>query len=280
MDNESMRMVGELIDVGAQYAVDVLGAILLIIFGWVLAGWVHRALRRALDRIERLDPTLRPLIASFTRYTILIFVIVAVLAQFGVQTTSIIAALGAIGLAIALALQGTLANIAAGVMLLLLRPFKVGEYIDAEGLAGSVDEIGLFTTRMHTYDGVFREVPNNQLWNRAILNYSRLPTRRIDVTVGVSYDDDVGRAMSVLKDLLDGDARVLDEPPAQVMVTELADSSVNVNLRCWVKRENYWDVRFDITKGAKLRLDQEGITIPFPQRDVHLFPAGAEAKAP
>ncbi|MCZ6455510.1 MAG: mechanosensitive ion channel [Alphaproteobacteria bacterium] len=272
MDNESIRMIGELTDVGAQYALDLLGAILLIIFGWILAGWVQRILRRALDRIDRLDSTLRPLIASVARYTILIFVIVAVLAQFGVQTTSIIAALGAIGLAVALALQGTLANIAAGVMLLLLRPFKVGDYIDAEGLAGTVDEVGLFTTRMHTFDGVFREVPNSQLWNRAILNYSRLPTRRIDVTVGVSYDDDIERAMSVLKDLLDGDTRVLHEPPAQVMVAELADSSVDINLRCWVNREDYWDLRFDITKGAKLRLGQEGITIPFPQRDVHLFP--------
>jgi small conductance mechanosensitive channel len=272
MDNESMRMIGELTDVGAQYALDLLGAILLIIFGWILAGWAQRILRRALDRIDRLDPTLRPLIASVARYTILIFVIVAVLAQFGVQTTSIIAALGAIGLAVALALQGTLANIAAGVMLMLLRPFTVGDYIDAEGLAGTVDKVGLFTTRMHTFDGVFREVPNSQLWNRAILNYSRLPTRRIDVTVGVSYDDDIERAMSVLKDLLDGDTRVLHEPPAQVMVAELADSSVDINLRCWVKRENYWDLRFDITKGAKVRLGQEGITIPFPQRDVHLFP--------
>jgi len=206
---------------------------------------------------------------------ILILVMVAVLAQFGVQTTSIIAVLGAAGLAVGLALQGTLANIAAGVLLLFLRPFKIGEYIDAGGVAGTVREIGLFATEFESYDGIFVMVPNSQLASAAITNYSRLPTRRLDLVIGISYGDNMNQAMTVLNDLLVHDDRILKEPAHQVMVKELADSSVNLNLRCWTKRQDYWSLLFDLTKQAKERLDKHGISIPFPQRDVHLFPTEA-----
>jgi len=254
-----------------QYGLDLLGAVILLIGGWMVAGWAGRSVARLLDRTPHLDATLKPIVAQTTRYAILILVIVAVLAQFGVQTASIIAVLGATGLAIGLAMQGTLQNIAAGIMMLFLRPFRVNDYIDAEGIAGTVDVVGLFTTQMHTYDGVYQEVPNSQLWNRTIKNYSRLPTRRLDIVVGISYGDDMDTAQSKLLDLLREDDRVLAEPAPQVLVKELGDSSVNLNLRCWTNADDYWALLFDTTKAAKQRLDAAGISIPFPQRDVHLY---------
>ncbi|HEY5598723.1 MAG TPA: mechanosensitive ion channel domain-containing protein, partial [Kiloniellales bacterium] len=228
-----------------QYGLDLLGAVVLLIGGWILAGWARRNVLRLLDRTPHLDAMLKPIVANTTRYAILVLVVVAVLAQFGVQTASIIAVLGAAGLAIGLAMQGTLQNIAAGIMLLFLRPFRINDYIDAEGIAGTVDEVGLFTTRMRTFDGVYQEVPNSQLWNRTIKNYSRLPTRRLDIDVGISYNDDIDTAQSVLLDLLRQDTRVLAEPAPQVLVEELAESSVNLNLRCWTKADDYWSVLFE-----------------------------------
>lgn len=253
-----------------DYSLDFLGAILILLVGWSVAGWAGRAVRRLIDRSPRVDSTLKPLLASIVRYGILIIVLIAVLAQFGIQTTSIIALLGAAGIAIGLALQGTLSNIAAGVMLLFLRPFKVGEYIDADGIAGTVTEIGLFTTELTTFDGVYVSAPNSAVWNRTIRNFSRLPTRRIDLSVGISYDDDVDRAMAILSDLLSGDDRVLPEPGPQVMVTDLSDSAVVVNMRCWTEASNFWDLSFDLRKAAKARLEAAGITIPFPQRHIHV----------
>ena len=242
-----------------------------------MAGWVQKHTARMLGAVERVDATLLSFVTQSVRYTILILVMVAVLAQFGVQTTSIIAVLGAAGLAVGLALQGTLANIAAGVLLLFLRPFKIGEYIDAGGIAGTVREIGLFATEFKSYDGIFVMVPNSQLASAAITNYSRLPTRRLDLVVGISYGDNMNQAMTVLNDLLVNDDRILKDSAPQVMVKELADSSVNLNLRCWTNRQNYWSLLFDLTKQAKERLDEHGISIPFPQRDVHLFPSEAPA---
>ncbi len=264
------ELISFTMDLTVQYGLDLLGAAVLLVAGWILAGWVKRSMLRVLGRAPKIDDTLKPFIASVVRYTILVFVLIAVLAQFGIQTTSIIALLGAAGLAVGLALQGTLQNIAAGMMLLFLRPFRIGDYVDAEGIAGTIDEIGLFTTHMRTFDGVYIEVPNQQLWNRAIKNYSRLPTRRLDLVVGISYADDIDKAQAALMDLLAKDERVLDDPAPQVMVTALADSSVNLNLRCWTEAGDYWALLFDMTKASKQRLDAEGITIPFPQRDVHL----------
>ena len=242
-----------------------------------MAGWVQKHTARKLGAVERVDATLLSFVTQLVRYTILILVMVAVLAQFGVQTTSIIAVLGVAGLAVGLALQGTLANIAAGVLLLFLRPFKIGEYIDAGGIAGTVREIGLFATEFKSYDGLFVMVPNSQLASAAITNYSRLPTRRLDLVIGISYGDNMNQAMTVLNDLLVDDDRILKDPAHQVMVKELADSSVNLNLRCWTNRQDYWSLLFDLTRQAKERLDEHGISIPFPQRDVHLFPSEAPA---
>ena len=275
MTSEIFNSASPLIALIIDYALDVVGAVLLLIAGWMVAGWVQKHTARMLGAVERVDATLLSFVTQLVRYSILILVMVAVLAQFGVQTTSIIAVLGAAGLAVGLALQGTLANIAAGVLLLFLRPFKIGEYIDAGGVAGTVREIGLFATEFESYDGIFVMVPNSQLASAAITNYSRLPTRRLDLVIGISYGDNMNQAMTVLNDLLVHDDRILKEPAHQVMVKELADSSVNLNLRCWTKRQDYWSLLFDLTKQAKERLDKHGISIPFPQRDVHLFPTEA-----
>ena len=277
MTSEILNSASPLIALIIDYGLDMVGAVLLLIAGWIVAGWVQKHIARMLGSVERVDATLLSFVTQLVRYLILILVMVAVLAQFGVQTTSIIAVLGAAGLAVGLALQGTLANIAAGVLLLFLRPFKIGEYIDAGGVAGTVREIGLFATEFQSYDGIYVMVPNSQLASAAITNYSRLPTRRMDLVIGISYGDNMNQAMTVLNDLLANDDRILKEPAHQVMVKELADSSVNLNLRCWANRQDYWSLLFDLTQQAKERLDEHGISIPFPQRDVHLFPAEAPA---
>ena len=277
MTSEIFNSASPLIALIIDYALDMVGAVLLLIAGWIVAGWVQKHIARMLGSVERVDATLLSFVTQLVRYLILILVMVAVLAQFGVQTTSIIAVLGAAGLAVGLALQGTLANIAAGVLLLFLRPFKIGEYIDAGGVAGTVREIGLFATEFQSYDGIFVMVPNSQLASAAITNYSRLPTRRLDLVIGISYGDNMNQAMTVLNDLLVNDDRILKDPAHQVMVKELADSSVNLNLRCWANRQDYWSLLFDLTQQAKERLDEHGISIPFPQRDVHLFPSEAPA---
>ena len=262
-----------LLDQLASYALDAVGALVILLVGWWIAGRTQYLVRRALDRVPRIDDTLKPFLSSSVRYFVIVITFVAVLAEFGVQTTSIIAVLGAAGLAIGLALQGTLQNIAAGIMLLVLRPFRVGEYIDAGGVSGTVDAINLFTTDMTTYDGIYRSVPNAELWNRNILNYSRNPTRRLDIPVGIAYEDDVEQALDLLLSHLSQDTRVLPDPEPQVLVTGLGDSSVDLTLRCWTNRTDFWPLRFELNKKVKLWLDAAGVSIPFPQRDVHLYRA-------
>jgi small conductance mechanosensitive channel len=278
MESETPQLLRELLQAATPFLLDLFAAVVILAVGWIFAGWVQRAVRSSLERVEPLEPTFRAPIASGARYAVLVFVVIAVLAKFGVQTTSLLAVLGAAGLAVGLALQGTLSNIAAGMMLLFLRPFKTDEYIDADGIAGTIKEVGLFTTELSTYDGVYLSVPNAQLWNRPIKNFSRLPTRRVDLAVGISYGDDIDAAMAALSDELAKDERVLSDPAPQVMVKELADSSVNINLRCWTNAADYWDLLFDLTRRSKQRLDAEGITIPFPQRDVHVIERRSEGK--
>ena len=269
-----------LIELATSYGLELIAAAVILVFGWWLAGRVQKLILGALDRLPRMDATLKPFLSSLARYAIIAITLVAVLARIGVETTSIIAVLGAAGLAIGLALQGTLQNIAAGIMLLMLRPFKVGDYIDAGGISGTVDQIGLFTTDMTTYDGVYQSVPNSSLWNTSILNYSRLPTRRMDVPVGIAYEDDVERAMVLLLEHLKQDERILEDPAPQVLVTNLGESSVDLSLRCWSERSNFWTLKFELNKKVKLWLDAEGISIPFPQRDVHLIPASDNSASP
>ncbi len=257
------------------------GALLLLIVGWWLAGWAQRTITRLLNGQTHIEPTLRGVVASLVRYGILIVVVVAVLAQLGIQTTSILAALGAAGLAIGLAIQGTLSNIAAGMMLLWLRPFRVGDYVDTGSVAGTVKDLGLFATEMQSWDGIYLFVPNSELWNKKIINYSRLPTRLNDLAYGVAYDDDLDKGLETLMATATADKRVLSDPAPVVFVDQLGDSAVVLRLRVWSLTSDYWDLRRALTKSGKAALETAGLSIPFPQRDLHIkdVPPGVIGKA-
>ena len=259
--------------IAATYGLNVLGALLILVIGLLFAGWAQRATHSALSKIGRLDATLRVFFASIVKYLIIIFVIIAVLNRFGVQTASLIAVLGAAGLAIGLAMQGTLSNVAAGVMLLIFRPFNVGHYIEAGGQAGTVHELGLFITELNTPDNVRVSVPNADIWGSSIKNYSFNPTRRLDLVVGISYEDNINAAIGAIDGVIGGDARIHRDPAPMIAVNELADSSVNLVVRFWCNAGDYWPLKFDLTKAIKERLDKDGITIPYPQRQVHMVEA-------
>jgi small conductance mechanosensitive channel len=274
-----LESIGSLSDLFIIYALEVLGAILLLIGGWIVANWARRIVKRGLDGVTGLEDTIKPFISSGVRYAVLIFALFAVLAQFGVQTASIITVLATAGLAVGLALQGTLSNVASGMMLLFIRPLKAGEYIDAGGVSGTVTEVGLFVTTLTNFDGIYVAVPNSQLWGTAITNYSRLPTRMINLTVGIGYEDDIDRAQTVLRELVERDERVLGDPPLNIFVATLNSSSVDITVRCWLKREDYWDCLRQLTKDIKLSFDAASISIPYPQTDVHLFHAEDRSEA-
>ena len=270
-DGDYATMVSELAELGVQYLVNIGSALAILVIGLILAGVLQRWTRRNLARLERFDQTLAGFLAKVVKYVILILVFVTVLAQFGVQTTSMLAALGAAGLAIGLALQGTLANIAAGIMILLMRPFGVGDYIDADGVSGTVVEIGLFVSELKTAEGVFVACPNSQLWNSVITNYSRHSTRRIELVIGIGYEDDIDKAMKTLLDLATKDERILDDPAPVAIVKSLDDSAVTIALRAWASTDDFWAANFDLTKAAKQAFDKAKISIPYPQRDIHLY---------
>ena len=270
MDKQTQEIIEGVVAITIEYGVDIVGAIVLLIIGWTVAGWARRGIRHALERVPRMDETLKPFLAKLVWYVIMAFVLVAVLSQFGVQTTSVIAVLGAAGLAIGLALQGTLANVASGVMLLFLRPFNIGDYVDAGGIAGTVVEIGLFNTEIKTSKGLCLIVPNKIIWESPITNFSRNPTRRFDITVGISYGDDVNGATDLLMGLLTGDERILDDPEPLAVVEELGDSAVIINLRAWTRAEEFWAAVWDLKKAIKVEFEVAGYSIPFPQRDIHI----------
>lgn len=250
------------------YSLSTLGAIILLIGGYVVAGLVERWLFSGLGHVRGLDPTLCRFFSRIARYAILLLVAVMVLAQFGIQTASIIAAMGAIGLAIGLALQGTLQNIAAGIMLLVLRPFRIGEYVEVDQVAGTVEEIGLFATKLQQADGVYVLAPNSTLWNQPVRNFSRNPVRRADITVGIGYQDDIDLAQATMLALAKKDGRLVAEPAPVAFVSELGDSAVAITLRYWTPGSAYLSVRADLIRAAKLAFDSKGISIPFPQREV------------
>ena len=270
MEEDMQAVVDQVIEIVTIYGLDVIGALAILIIGWMIAGWVRSAVNSGLGKIPNMDGTLRPFLANLVRWIVLAFVIIAVLNQFGVETTSFIAILGAAGLAIGLALQGTLSNVASGVMLLVLRPFKTGDFIDAGGLAGTVVEIGLFTSEIKTGAGVYIMAPNSQIWNSTITNFSRNPTRRIDILMGVSYNDNIDVAQDTLQALMEADDRVLKDPAPTTMVMSLGASSVDINMRFWVNNADYWAVLFDTNKAAKIAIEAAGCSIPYPQQDVHM----------
>jgi len=249
------------------------GAVAVLVIGVILARLLSRWADRALTRSGRIEPTVAKFLSNIIKYALWVVVGITVLTQFGVQTTSIIAALGGLALAVGLALQGTLSNVAAGVMILIQRPFRVGEAITAGTVTGVVQGIGLFTTELLQYDGLYVMVPNNELWNKPIINFSRMPKRRFELLIGIGYDDSIEQARAELLALANADQRVLSEPAPTVFVAALADSAVTMGLRVWCKTEDYLGLSWALTEATKRRFDEVGISIPFPQREVRALPA-------
>jgi len=256
-------------DIVAVWGLKVIAAIAIFIIGrWVAKG-VRVGVRRMLKKTD-VDPIVIGFVGSITYIALLAFVIVAALGQLGIQTTSFIAILGAAGLAIGLALQGSLANFAAGFLMIIFRPFKVGDFIEGAGVAGVVDAIQIFTTTLKTGDNKTIIIPNAKLSGDNIINYSAQTRRRVDMTVGVAYDADLSKVRDVLKDIISKEARVHSDPEPLIAVAELADNSVNFVVRVWTDTGDYWGVKFAMTETIKNRFDEAGIGIPFPQRDIHI----------
>ncbi len=238
------------------------GALAVLLAGVILARLLSRWADRALTGNSRIEPTVAKFLSNLIRYALWVVVAVTVLTQFGVQTTSIIAALGGLALAVGLALQGTLSNVAAGVMILIQRPFRVGEYITAGTVSGTAQSIGLFTTELLQLDGLYVMVPNNELWNKAVVNASRMPTRRFELVVPIAYEDDLTLAKQAMLDLARADARVLAEPAPVAFVAALADNAVKVGFRVWCNAGDYLALSWALNEGVKLKFDELGLTIP------------------
>lgn len=243
---------------------NVIKAIAVLIVGWTVAGVVSSLARRKIRANERIDPTLGNFVASMVKWVILLLVLSVILGMFGVEATSIVAMLGAATLAIGLALQGTLSNIAAGFMLAIFRPYELGQFVDIGGTSGTVIDLNLFFTELATPDNVQVVVPNGQAWGAVISNYSHHATRRVDMVFGIDYGDDIDKAMQIIMDLAAADARIHSDPAPWVRVTNLGDSSVDLTTRVWSDTPDYWGVKFDMTKSVKEAFDQGGISIPYP----------------
>jgi small conductance mechanosensitive channel len=269
-------ITSQLTELVSTWGVRAVGAIAVLIIGRIVAGRIRAGMRALLTR-GKIDETLVPFLSSLFYYATLGFVAIAVLGLFGIPTASFIAVIGAAGLAVGLALQGTLGNFASGVMLLVFRPFKAGDFVDAGGTAGNVVSIGVFSTTLNTGDNVQITIPNGIIHGQTIRNFSANPTRRNDMIFGVSYDDDLGVAIDTIKRTITADTRTLKDPEILVAVTELGDCSVNIVARPWCKREDYWGLRFDMLRKVKEELEKAGCSIPFPQRDVHVHNVGNAA---
>ena len=259
-----------------EYGLNFLAALITIIIGIWASRRFSTLIRDWLNKSSRIDRTLAPILAALVRYAILTLTVVVTLGNFGVETTSIIAVLGAAGLAIGLALQGTLSNVAAGLMLLFLRPFKVGDWVEAAGVSGSVREIGLFTTTIDTFDNVFISVPNSAIWTSNIINHARYGTRRMDLDIGISYDADLDTAEEAMMELA-ADSRVLSDPAPRFLVVSYGDSAINVRLRAYAEYDDFFDLYWDLNRRLKGVLDARGIDIPFPQRVVRHVGGGPGA---
>ncbi|MDJ0741434.1 MAG: mechanosensitive ion channel [Gammaproteobacteria bacterium] len=264
------QIIAQVQELLAVYGLKVLAALAILLFGRIVARWGRRLVEKMLER-SGVDKIVIGFVGSIVYIGLMVFVVVAALGQLGIQTTSFIAILGAAGLAIGLALQGSLANFAAGFLLIIFRPFKVGDFVEAAGVSGSVESIKIFTTTLTTPDNKTVIVPNSAIYDGNITNYSAKETRRVDLVVGVSYDADLAQVKQILNDIAASDQRVFTDPAPVIAVSELADNSVNLVMRMWGKTADYWGIHFDATEAVKLRLDDAGIGIPYPQRDVHLY---------
>lgn len=266
MTEDMQEYYDQIIEIMTLYGFSILGAFIILIIGIWIAGIAKRLTARGLRKTGRIDETVVLFFASFVRYLVIALTLLAVLDQFGVETTSLVALLGAAGLAVGLALQGTLANVAAGVMLLFFRPFKVGDFIDAGGIKGTAKNVSLFTTHLDTPDNVHIIVPNSKIWGAPISNYSHNLTRRIDLVIGISYDDDIEKAIKVAREVVAADERCHKEPAPVFEVGELGESSVDLLIRPWCDTGDYWPLRWSLTRAIKEAFDREGIEIPYPHR--------------
>ena len=271
MEENVTNYIDIVIELGSRYGINFIFAILILIIGFWVSARVKRVVLNACSSSPKIDNTLGAFFSSLARYVIIIFTILAVLDRFGVETASLIAILGAASLAIGLALQGTLSNVASGVMLLIFRPFKVGDFVDAGGLEGTVKMLGLFFTEMATSDNIKIIVPNSKIWGSAIKNYSANKTRRIDLLIGISYSDDIDHAISELNKVLETDSRILKDPSSTIFVNELGGSSVNLGIRVWVEANNYSAVRWSLIKNIKQNFDKNDLNFPYPQHDIHII---------
>ncbi|WP_159655503.1 small-conductance mechanosensitive channel MscS [Vibrio atypicus] len=256
-------------DLLVQYGVNIISAVLILFIGNIIVKAVANSVSKVLEK-KKMDKAVVEFVHGLVRYLLFVIVLIAALGRLGVQTASVVAVIGAAGLAVGLALQGSLSNFAAGVLIVAFRPFKSGDYVEIGGVAGSVEAIQIFQTVLKTPDNKMVVVPNSGVIGGAITNYSRHETRRVDLVIGVSYSADLKQTKQVIRETLEKDERILKDPAIQIGVLALADSSVNFVVRPWCKTADYWDVYFDSTQAIKEALDEAGIEIPFPQMDVHL----------
>jgi len=257
-------------EIVSTYGINILAALVIFFVGRILANFISGRLRKVMQARD-IEPSLIGFACSMIHFALLAFVVVAALGKLGIQTASFVAILGAAGLAVGLALQGSLSNFAAGVLILIFKPYRVGDYVVAGGAEGVIDDIGIFTSTLITLDNRTQILPNSIATSGVIENYTRLGTRRLDLVAGVSYGDDIKKVKAVLQEILDNEPRILPEPKPTIGLMEMGDSSINFAFRPWVKVEDYWNLFFDLQEQIKIRFDEEDITIPFPQRDVHLF---------
>lgn len=262
--------MGALADSIQSFVINAVSAGVIFFVGQYLVKLVSNFLKTTMLKRD-MDPALAHFLYSMVRWGALAFVVIAALAQLGIQTASFVAIIGAAGLAVGLALQGSLSNFAAGVLILIFRPFKAGDFVEVAGTSGIVEKIQIFTTELRSPDNKQVIIPNSQVTGGNIINYSAKDTRRVDLVMGISYSDDIDKAKAVIEEVVKADEKVLADPEPVIAVHELADSSVNFVVRPWAKTEDYWAVYWGLTEALKKRFDQEGISIPFPQRDVHLF---------
>lgn len=263
-------VIEQFINVLTTYGLQIIAAAIILVVGLWLAKKIKALFVKALQKRE-VDATLVGFLSSSLYGALVVFVVIAAIGKLGVQTTSFVAVIGAAGLAVGLALQGSLSNFASGVLLILFKPFQAGNFIKAGGEMGTVVEVNILTTELKTPDNIKIIMPNSQVMGGPITNFSAHPTRRVDMTIGVSYSDDLNKAKRLIEELIEADQRILKEPAPQVAVANLGDSSVDFVVRPWVNADDFWAVKFDFTKAIKEKFDEAGVSIPFPQRDVHLF---------
>lgn len=268
MNEDVNKYVDMAIQYGAEYGVRIIGAIAIFVIGKWIAKKLSGLIKKVMERGE-IDPTLSAFIASIIDIILMVVVVLAAIKNLGIDTTSFIAILGAAGLAVGLALQGTFGNIGSGVILILFRPFEVGNFVSVGGESGTVEAITLFNTTLLTPDNKVILIPNSTVASGNITNFSKKEERRVDFVFGIGYDDDLKLAKATLQEIIDADARILKDPASFIGVGELGDSSVNFTVRVWVKASDYWGVHFDTIETVKLTFDEKGISIPYPQMDIH-----------